>query len=148
MLSGLLHAVRAAAPPPQPQPGSATAAGPSTALVPPQGDNIDPSRLALLMMMDGAFASADADMDARAAAGMTTAQIVESALRDEQPVALAPAPQMQAQAPQSVRAQLLQQMAAQQQQQSPRPLATPAQPPTQRGAEQPLRVHGFYTPVT
>ena len=148
MLSGLLHAVRAAAPPPQPQPGSATAAGPSTALVPPQGDNIDPSRLALLMMMDGAFASADADMDARAAAGMTTAQIVESALRDEQPVALAPAPQMQAQAPQSVRAQLLQQMAAQQQQQSPRPLAQPALPPSQKGAEQPLRVHGFYTPVT
>ena len=144
MLSALLHAVRAAAPPPQPQPGSASAAGPSTALVPPQGDNIDPSRLALLMMMDGAFASADADMDARAAAGMTTAQIVESALRDEQPAA----PQMQPQITQSVRAQLLQQMAAQQQQQSPRPLATPAQPPTQRGAEQPLRVHGFYTPVT
>ena len=138
-----LHSVRAAAPPPQPQPGSASAAGPSTALVPPQADNIDPSRLALLMMMDGAFASADADMDARAAAGMTTAQIVESALRDEQ------APQMQPQMQaQSVRAQLLQQMAAQQQQQSPRPLATPAQPPTQRGAEQPLRVHGFYTPVT
>ena len=137
-----LHSVRAAAPPPQPQPGSANAAGPSTALVPPQGDNIDPSRLALLLMMDGAFASADADMDARAAAGMTTAQIVESALRDEQPQMQ---PQMQAQ---SVRAQLLQQMAAQQQQQSPRPLATPAQPPTQRGAEQPLRVHGFYTPVT
>ena len=137
MLSGLLHAVRAAAPPPQPQPGS-------TALVPPQGDNIDPSRLALLLMMDGAFASADADMDARAAAGMTTAQIVESALRDEQPAA----PQMQPQITQSVRAQLLQQMAAQQQQQSPRALATPAQPPTQRGAEQPLRVHGFYTPVT
>ena len=136
--------VRAAAPPPQPQPGSASAAGPSTALVPPQGDNIDPSRLALLMMMDGAFASADADMDARAAAGMTTAQIVESALRDEQPAA----PQMQPQITQSVRAQLLQQMAAQQQQQSPRALATPAQPPTQRGAEQPLRVHGFYTPVT
>ena len=144
MLSALLHAVRAAAPPPQPQPGSASAAGPSTALVPPQADNIDPSRLALLMMMDGAFASADADMDARAAAGMTTAQIVESALRDEQPAA----PQMQPQITQSVRAQLLQQMAAQQQQQSPRPLATPAQPPTQRGAEQPLRVHGFYTPVT
>ena len=144
MLSALLHAVRAAAPPPQPQPGSASAAGPSTALVPPQGDNIDPSRLALLMMMDGAFASADADMDARAAAGMTTAQIVESALRDEQPAA----PQMQPQITQSVRAQLLQQMAAQQQQQSPRALATPAQPPTQRGAEQPLRVHGFYTPVT
>ena len=96
------------------------------------------------MMMDGAFASADADMDARAAAGMTTAQIVESALRDEQPAA----PQMQPQMTQSVRAQLLQQMAAQQQQQSPRPLATPAQPPTQRGAEQPLRVHGFFTPVT
>ena len=144
MLSGLLHAVRAAAPPPQPQPGSTTAAGPSTALMPPQADNIDPSRLALLMMMDGAFASADADMDARAAAGMTTAQIVESALRDEQPAA----PQMQPQITQSVRAQLLQQMAAQQQQQSPRALATPAQPPTQRGAEQPLRVHGFYTPVT
>ena len=140
MLSGLLHAVRAAAPPPQPQPG------PSTALVPPQGDNIDPSRLALLMMMDGAFASADADMDARAAAGMTTAQIVESALRDEQPAA--PAPQMQPQITQSVRAQLLQDMAAQQQQQSPRPLATSAQLPTQRGAEQPLRVHGLYTPVT
>ena len=139
MLSGLLHAVRAAAPPPQP-----SAAGPSTALMPPQADNIDPSRLALLMMMDGAFASADADMDARAAAGMTTAQIVESALRDEQPAA----PQMQPQITQSVRAQLLQQMAAQQQQQSPRALATPAQPPTQRGAEQPLRVHGFYTPVT
>lgn len=143
MLVSVLY-VRAAAPPPQPQPGSASAAGPSTALVPPQGDNIDPSRLALLMMMDGAFASADADMDARAAAGMTTAQIVESALRDEQPAA----PQMQPQITQSVRAQLLQQMAAQQQQQSPRPLATPAQPPTQRGAEQPLRVHGFYTPVT
>ena len=144
MLCGLLHAVRAAAPPPQPQPGSAT-------LVPPQADNIDPSRLALLMMMDGAFASADADMDARAAAGMTTAQIVESALRDDQPAITAPQmqPQMQAQLPQSVRTQLLQQMAAQQQQQSPRPLlATPAQPPTQRGAEQPLRVHGFYTPVT
>ena len=137
MLSALLHPVRAAAPPPQPQPGS-------TALVPPQADNIDPSRLALLMMMDGAFASADADMDARAAAGMTTAQIVESALRDEQPAA----PQMQPQITQSVRAQLLQQMAAQQQQQSPRALATPAQPPTQRGAEQPLRVHGFFTPVT
>ena len=146
MLVSVLY-VRAAAPPPQPQPGSASAAGPSTALVPPQGDNIDPSRLALLMMMDGAFASADADMDARAAAGMTTAQIVESALRDEQPAA--PAPQMQPQMQaQSVRAQLLQQMAAQQQQQSPRALATPAQPPTQRGAEQPLRVHGFYTPVT
>jgi hypothetical protein len=143
MLVSVLY-VRAAAPPPQPQPGSASAAGPSTALVPPQGDNIDPSRLALLMMMDGAFASADADMDARAAAGMTTAQIVESALRDEQPAA----PQMQPQITQSVRAQLLQQMAAQQQQQSPRALATPAQPPTQRGAEQPLRVHGFYTPVT
>ena len=142
MLVSVLY-VRAAAPPPQPQPGSASAAGPSTALVPPQGDNIDPSRLALLMMMDGAFASADADMDARAAAGMTTAQIVESALRDEQPAA----PQMQPQITQSVRAQLLQQMAAQQQQ-SPRALATPAQPPTQRGAEQPLRVHGFYTPVT
>ena len=137
MLSGLLHAVRAAAPPPQSQPDS---------LVPPQADNIDPSRLALLMMMDGAFASADADMDARAAAGMTTAQIVESALRDE--AAPQMQPQMQPQMPQSVRAQLLQQMAAQQQQQSPRPLATPAQPPTQRGAEQPLRVHGFYTPVT
>ena len=143
MLVSVLY-VRAAAPPPQPQPGSASAAGPSTALVPPQGDNIDPSRLALLMMMDGAFASADADMDARAAAGMTTAQIVESALRDEQPAA----PQMQPQITQSVRAQLLQQMAAQQQQQSPRALATPAQPPTQRGAEQPLRGHGFYTPVT
>ena len=143
MLVSVLY-VRAAAPPPQPQPGPASAAGPSTALVPPQGDNIDPSRLALLMMMDGAFASADADMDARAAAGMTTAQIVESALRDEQPAA----PQMQPQITQSVRAQLLQQMAAQQQQQSPRPLATPAQLPTQRGAEQPLRVHGFYTPVT
>ena len=143
MLSALLHAVRAAAPPPQPQPGSPSAAGPSTALVPPQADNIDPSRLALLMMMDGAFASADADMDARAAAGMTTAQIVESALRDEQ------APQMQPQMQaQSVRAQLLQQRAAHQQQQSPRPLATPAQLPTQRGAEQPLRVHGFFTPVT
>ena len=96
------------------------------------------------MMMDGAFASADADMDARAAAGMTTAQIVESALRDDLPVASQMQPQMQP----SVRAQLLQQMAAQQQQQSPRPLATPAQPPTQRGAEQPLRVHGFFTPVT
>ena len=107
MLSGLLHAVRGAAPPPQPQ-----AAGPSTALVPPQADNIDPSRLALLLMMDDAFASADADMDARAAAGMTTAQIVESALRDDQPAITAPQmqPQMQAQ---SVRAQLLQQMAAQ-----------------------------------
>ena len=145
MLSALLHAVRAAAPPPQPQPGSATAAGPSTALMPPQADNIDPSRLALLLLMDGAFASADADMDARAAAGMTTAQIVESALRDEQPQMQ---PQMQPQVPQSVRAQLLQQMAAQQQQQSPRALATPAHPPTQRGAEQPLRVHGFYTPVS
>ena len=144
MLSALLHPVRAAAPPPQPQPGSASAAGPSTALMPPQADNIDPSRLALLLLMDGAFASADADMDARAAAGMTTAQIVESALRDEQPAASQMQPQMQAQ---SVRAQLLQQMAAQQQQQSPRPLATPAQLPTQRGAEQPLRVHGFYTPV-
>ena len=86
-----LHSVRAAAPPPQPQPGSASAAGPSTALVPPQADNIDPSRLALLLLMDGAFASADADMDARAAAGMTTAQIVESAIRDDQPAA----PQMQ-----------------------------------------------------
>lgn len=136
MLSGLLHAVRAAAPPPQSQPG------PSTALVPPQGDNIDPSRLALLMMMDGAFASADADMDARAAAGMTTAQIVESALRDDQPAAPQMQPQLQRQIPQSVRAQLMQQIAAQQ------PLAQPAQPPTQRGAEQPLRVHGFYTPVT
>ena len=136
-----LHSVRAAAPPPQPQPGSATAAGPSTALMPPQADNIDPSRLALLLLMDGAFASADADMDARAAAGMTTAQIVESALRDEQPATSAS--QMQPQMPaQSVRAQLLQQIAAQQQ------LAQPAQPPTQRGAEQPLRVHGFYTPVT
>jgi hypothetical protein len=134
MLGGLL-AVRAAAPPPQP-------AGPSTALMPPQGDNIDPSRLALLLMMDGAFASADADMDARAAAGMTTAQIVESALRDEQPAAPQMQPQLQPQMPRSVRAQLMQQIAAQQ------PLAQPAQPPTQQAPQQPLRVHGLYTPVT
>ena len=56
---------------------------------------------------------ADADMDARAAAGMTTAQIVESALRDEQPAAPQMQPQLQPQMPRSVRAQLMQQIAAQ-----------------------------------